>query len=96
MSENTPLLHSVNDSSQRLNVSPSSIWRLIRRGELRTVKILGRTLVPESELQRIAQPKDEPTLVHAEPLTEDGRVKPAPKPDDTVKMPMVRGSHKYL
>jgi hypothetical protein len=91
MSENTPLLHSVEDSSQRLNVSPSSIWRLIRRGELRTVKILGRTLVPESELQRIAQPKDEPALVHAEPLTGDG----PKKPNDAVKIPMVRGSHKY-
>jgi hypothetical protein len=37
----------------------STIWRLIRSGQLRAVKILGRTLVPESELQRLAQPPSE-------------------------------------
>ena len=52
-------LHSIDDAATRLGVSVSSIWRLIRSGQLRTVKIRGRTLVPESELQRLAQPPSE-------------------------------------
>jgi excisionase family DNA binding protein len=54
-----PLLHSIDDAATRLGVSVSTIWRLIRSGQLRTVKILGRTLVPESELQRLVQPPSE-------------------------------------
>jgi excisionase family DNA binding protein len=54
-----PLLHPIDDAAPRLGVSVSSIWRLIRSGQLRTVKIRGRTLVPESELQRLAQPPSE-------------------------------------
>ena len=53
------LLHSIDDAATRLGVSVSTIWRLIRSGQLRTVKIRGRTLVPESELQRLAQPPSE-------------------------------------
>jgi len=53
------LLHSIDDAATRLGVSVSTIWRLIRSGQLRTVKILGRTLVPESELQRLVQPPSE-------------------------------------
>jgi len=53
------LLHSIDDAATRLGVSVSTIWRLIRSGQLRTVKILGRTLVPESELRRLVQPPSE-------------------------------------
>ena len=59
MSEVPQLLHSIDDAATRLGVSVSTIWRLIRSGQLRAVKILGRTLVPESELQRLAQPPSE-------------------------------------
>jgi excisionase family DNA binding protein len=51
-----PLLHSIAAAAARLGeLSESTIWRLIRNGKLQAVKILGRTLVPESELQRLAQ-----------------------------------------
>ena len=59
MSGALQLLHSIDDAATRLGVSVSTIWRLIRSGQLRTVKIRGRTLVPESELQRLAQPPSE-------------------------------------
>ena len=59
MSGALQLLHSIDDAATRLGVSVSMIWRLIRSGQLRTVKIRGRTLVPESELQRLAQPPSE-------------------------------------
>jgi excisionase family DNA binding protein len=51
-----PLLHSIRAAAARLGeVSESTIWRLIRAGKLRPVKTLGRTLIPASELQRLAQ-----------------------------------------
>ena len=56
MSGALPLLHSIEEAATRLGVSVSMIWRLIRSGQLRTVKIRGRTLVPESEIQRLVQP----------------------------------------
>jgi excisionase family DNA binding protein len=39
--------------AQRLNVSRTTIWRLAKRGDIRTVHIGGRTLVPRTELQRL-------------------------------------------
>ena len=59
MSGAVQLLHSIDDTATRLRVSVSTIWRLIRSDQIWTVKILGRTLVPESELQRLAQPPSE-------------------------------------
>ena len=59
MSGALQLLHSIDDTATRLGVSVSTVWRLIRSGQLRAVKIRGRTLVPESELQRLAQPPSE-------------------------------------
>ena len=59
MSGALQLLHSIDDAATRLGVSVSTIWRLIRSGQLRAVKIRGRTLVPDSELQRLVQPPSE-------------------------------------
>lgn len=39
--------------AQRLNVSRTTIWRLAKRGDIRTVRIGSRTLVPRTELQRL-------------------------------------------
>ena len=54
-----PLLHTIPGAAARLSLSESSIRRLIRSGEFRAVKVLGRTLVPETELQRLACPTAE-------------------------------------
>ncbi len=65
-----PLLHSINGAAARLGeVSESTVWRLIRSGKLRAVKVLGRTLVPESELQRVAQEGADPVTDFAAPTT---------------------------
>lgn len=37
----------------RLNISRTTLWRLARRGDIRTVRIGGRTLVPRTELTRL-------------------------------------------
>ena len=39
--------------AQRLNVSRTTIWRLAKRGDIRTVRIGGRTLIPRTELLRL-------------------------------------------
>jgi excisionase family DNA binding protein len=65
------LLHSISAAATRLGeVSDSTICRLIRSGKLRTVKILGRTLIPESELQRLAQEGANPIPDPTEPTAQ--------------------------
>lgn len=48
-----PLANRIPDACRRLGVGRSSLYELIKSGDLRTIKIGTRTLVPESELQRI-------------------------------------------
>ena len=49
----TALAHTVNNTAKILDLSPTSVWKMIREGELRSIKVLNRRLVPDSELQRI-------------------------------------------
>lgn len=55
-----PDLLGLAEVAQRLNVSRTTIWRLAKRGDIRTVRIGSRTLIPRSELRRIidANPDD--------------------------------------
>ena len=48
----TPLVHQIPQACRRLGVAKTSIYALIKGGELRSIKIGSRTLIPESELQR--------------------------------------------
>lgn len=48
-----PLAHRIPDACQRIGVGRSSLYELIKSGQLKTVRIAGRTLIPESELQRL-------------------------------------------
>lgn len=48
-----PLAHRIPDACQRIGVGRSSLYELIKSGDLKTVRIAGRTLIPESELQRL-------------------------------------------
>lgn len=48
-----PDLLDLSEIAQRLNVSRTTIWRLAKRGDIRTVRIGNRTLVPRTELQRL-------------------------------------------
>lgn len=47
-----PLLHTVPEAAERLRVSESSIWRLLRLGKLCATSVLGRTMISEAELLR--------------------------------------------
>ncbi|WP_036212698.1 helix-turn-helix transcriptional regulator [Novilysobacter arseniciresistens] len=52
-SSSAPLAHRIPDACQRIGLGRSSLYELIKAGRLKTVRIAGRTLVPESELQRL-------------------------------------------
>lgn len=50
---NTPLAHRVPEACRRLGIGRSALYELIKTGELRAIKIGKRTLIPETELQKI-------------------------------------------
>lgn len=48
-----PLAHRIPDACRRLGVGRSSLYELIKAGEVKTIKIGSRTLIPEAELQKV-------------------------------------------
>jgi excisionase family DNA binding protein len=51
----TPLLHSIQSSTQILGIGRSSLYGLIGEGKICTVKIGRRTLIPDREIRRYAE-----------------------------------------
>ena len=47
-----PALLTVEQTGRRLGVSASTVWRLIRRGAVRSVRQRGRRLIPENAVVR--------------------------------------------
>lgn len=47
------LAYSVHEAAATLGLSASSIWKWISLGQLRAVRVGGRTLIPADELERI-------------------------------------------
>ena len=52
---NTPLLHSIQSSTQILGIGRSSLYGLIGEGKICTVKIGRRTLIPDREIRRYVE-----------------------------------------
>jgi predicted site-specific integrase-resolvase len=48
-----PLALRVRDFCQRIGISSSTFWVLVKSGKIRVIRISGRTLVPFSEIERI-------------------------------------------
>lgn len=67
-----PLLYTVPQAGQRLGVSESSIWRLLRLGRLRPTCVLGRTMISEGELQRLVTEATSPRETALELVTRKG------------------------
>ena len=62
---------SIQQAGQALGVSSSTVWRMIRRGELPTVRDRGRRLVLADALTRHARSKQRstiPPLTRAHPI----------------------------
>lgn len=54
MASNTaPLAHSVTAACERLGVGKTTIYELIKAGEIRPFKIGRKTLIPENDLLRV-------------------------------------------
>lgn len=51
----TRLLHPIADAGEILGVSRSTLYSLIKNGEIETVKIGSRTLIAHDELERYVQ-----------------------------------------
>lgn len=47
------LAYTLSEASHALSLSRSSLYRMFAAGELKALKIRGRTLVPASEIERL-------------------------------------------
>ena len=45
----------VDDACSSLGISRTTLYELVKAGELKTIKLAGRTLVPRSELERLTR-----------------------------------------
>lgn len=52
-STTAPLAHSVTAACERLSVGKTTIYELIKAGEIRPFKIGRKTLIPEMDLQQV-------------------------------------------
>jgi excisionase family DNA binding protein len=49
-----PRAYRINDACQILQISRSHLYELISRGEIRLIKIGGRSLIPATEVARLS------------------------------------------
>jgi excisionase family DNA binding protein len=49
-----PKARRINDACRAIGVSRTTIYKLAGEGKIKLVHVLGRTLVPESEIERLA------------------------------------------
>jgi len=71
MARTNAKLVSVSDASEALGVSESTVWRLIRRGALASVRRGGRRLIPREALRSGAAPQavgSAPTFDETHPI----------------------------
>lgn len=47
------LAYTVDESAQAMGLSTTTVWTMIREGEVTAKRVRGRTVVPREELQRV-------------------------------------------
>ncbi len=50
-----PYAYRINDACRLLGICRTSAYGMVHRGELKLIRIAGRTLVPRSELERLTR-----------------------------------------
>jgi|TARA_R100000808_G_scaffold23509_2_gene52254 excisionase family DNA binding protein len=45
--------YTIPEFAEAIGVSKQHIWNALRRGEIKKFKIMGRTLIPQTELQKL-------------------------------------------
>ena len=86
----TPCFLSVEEACKQLSISNSFFYLLVKRGQLRTVKLGRRTLVPFAELEQLSsrQSSNVPDPALCKDATTDvGRRVKAPKRTDGMEKP---------
>ena len=53
MQEHTPLASTIPTACNRLGIGRTLLYDLLKQGKLKSIKLGSRTLIPESELQRL-------------------------------------------
>jgi excisionase family DNA binding protein len=53
-SPNAPKARRVNDACRALRVGRTTLYKLAGKGKIKLIRVLGRTLVPETEIERLA------------------------------------------
>lgn len=48
-----PAVHTIPESAKKARIGESSLWRHIRAGKIKTIKIGGRTFIADAELNRV-------------------------------------------
>jgi excisionase family DNA binding protein len=50
-----PLAYRVQDACHALGIGRTSLYELVKTGELKLIRVAGRSLVPRSELERLTR-----------------------------------------
>ena len=53
MNDKLPLANTITDSCSRLGIGRTLMYDLLKQGKLQSIKLGTRTLIPETELQRL-------------------------------------------
>jgi excisionase family DNA binding protein len=53
MQEHTPVANTIPTACNRLGIGRTLLYDLLKQGKLKSIKLGNRTLIPESELQRL-------------------------------------------
>ncbi|MGD9584283.1 MAG: helix-turn-helix domain-containing protein [Lysobacterales bacterium] len=53
LTHNLPLAFSIADSCRRLGIGRTLLYRLIKAGEIRTIRLGAKVLIPYPELRRV-------------------------------------------
>lgn len=69
MAEIAQVANTIAKTCERLSIGRTTLYELVKQGRLRTFKIGGKTLIPESEIYRLV----------AEQMDASGRQASAPK-----------------
>ena len=49
----SPLANTINSACHRLGIGRTLMYALLKKGKIRAIRLGARTLIPESELQRL-------------------------------------------
>lgn len=52
---NRPRARRINDACRAIGISRTSLYNLAAKGQISLVRVAGRTLVPESEIDRLVE-----------------------------------------